>query len=763
MSYHAKLRHEFEKLRDSATPALIKYAGVLGDNNGNVLVPNRTNYNYCQVNGIICEVKNTRVAPIQGTPVMVGYTPDEPFLMKVIDVRSTDDAGNIYTVQTGYAPAARYQWMAQNGGEDPLFVELRQQLYGRLSCGVSGSPMAIQIVRNIVNTPSSASGWSLVDNPIKDMTSYVPAQSGSAIAVLVTAGSAGQIVLTAGSIVPVASLTIASIPQPPAGTITVYGAVRLYNGQTGIYEGRSNATDIVDLRYSGWAQSGAASSGHTIQVSGSSLASQTYLNFIPGSGVTITGTNNTGGSSTDITFTASASGISTAVYGQRADLWHEDSIVISGSPNTPEVNANQYYNMDSRQYLPNNGDTFTQSFMLASGTYTLSVEGTSNTTRGLIDWYIDNVKVVSLQDWYSASAGYNVVKTASVTVTGNGRHVLKGIINGHNASSVSPYYYAVLTKYWFSPSSDTTSLDAGGGSSGGHAIKVNSSGSFAQQPNLNIISVNASGSNNTSGSSTDITINAREILSADRTYYVATNGSDSNNGLTSGSAGAFLTIQKAINIVSGTLDIGIYNVTIQVADGTYVASDYFTCKDAVGSGNIIVQGNASTPASVVIDGGFYKNTSFTTYFIKNLKLNKASNTGSSAIWVLYGANIQFSGVIFGVNYYSHVNSSSGGICSASGNYTISGNANYHWLADFGSFIQAQLITITLTGTPAFSGAFTYTGHLSNITCSGNTFSGGANGQRYSVNQNSVIETYGGGANYLPGNSPGGTGTGGIYE
>jgi hypothetical protein len=264
-----KTRHAFEKLRDTATPALIKFAGVIGDGYGNVIVPHRTNYVYCQVNGVVQEIKNTKVSPVQGTTVTVGYSPDEPFILKVLDYRSTDisSVGTQTTIQGGsYAPASRYQWMAPGGGEDPLFVELRQMLYGRLSAGVSGSPMFIQIVRNIVNTSTGAAGWTMINNPTFNMAGYIPAQSGSGLAILVTANSSGSIVLTPGSVMSISSITIAAIPQPPTGTAQVYGAVRIYNGQTGIYEGRVNATDIVDLRFSGWGASSTSSSGGTMPI-----------------------------------------------------------------------------------------------------------------------------------------------------------------------------------------------------------------------------------------------------------------------------------------------------------------------------------------------------------------------------------------------------------------------------------------------------------------------------------------------------------------
>ena len=91
---------------------------------------------------------------------------------------------------------------------------------------------------------------------------------------------------------------------------------------------------------------------------------------------------------------------------------------------------------------------------------------------------------------------------------------------------------------------------------------------------------------------------ARELLTANRTYYVRTDGSDSNNGLANTSGGAFLTIQKAID-TAAALDLSIYNVTIQIADGTYTITSAILGKSAVSAGEIWLVGNETTPAANV--------------------------------------------------------------------------------------------------------------------------------------------------------------------
>ena len=105
-----------------------------------------------------------------------------------------------------------------------------------------------------------------------------------------------------------------------------------------------------------------------------------------------------------------------------------------------------------------------------------------------------------------------------------------------------------------------------------------------------------------------VTAAVRELLTPDRTYYVRTDGNDANTGLVNNSGGAFLTIQRAVNIAS-YLDNGGYNVTIQVVDGTYSLTSNVLCRTFLGSGLLIIQGNTTTPANCVLNfsnsSGFY--------------------------------------------------------------------------------------------------------------------------------------------------------------
>ncbi len=98
----------------------------------------------------------------------------------------------------------------------------------------------------------------------------------------------------------------------------------------------------------------------------------------------------------------------------------------------------------------------------------------------------------------------------------------------------------------------------------------------------------------------------REVLTADRIYYVdPVGGSDSNTGLSA--SVPFLTIQKAID-ETAALDLGIYDVTIDLwtatgsGTATYSVTTAVQLKKLIGAGNVTIQGNISDQTSVVITG-----------------------------------------------------------------------------------------------------------------------------------------------------------------
>jgi hypothetical protein len=254
----------------------------------------------------------------------------------------------------------------------------------------------------------------------------------------------------------------------------------------------------------------------------------------------------------------------------------------------------------------------------------------------------------------------------------------------------------------------------------------------------------------------------RELLTAPRTYYVRTDGSDSNNGLSNSAGGAFLTIQKAIDTVA-TLDLSIYDATIQIGPGTYAAS--VQLKSLVGAGKAIILGDETTPANVAISttsaDAIWSNLIRGTWALRGLKIQTTTSGRGIAVQGR-GCVVEIQNLDFGACASQHMNARSGAHILQTGNYAISGGSAFHWNAIGGGTIECQNHTITLTGTPAFGSAFAIAQITAVILAASTTFSGAATGVRYSALTNAVIYTGGGGANYLAGNAAGATASGGQY-
>jgi hypothetical protein len=256
----------------------------------------------------------------------------------------------------------------------------------------------------------------------------------------------------------------------------------------------------------------------------------------------------------------------------------------------------------------------------------------------------------------------------------------------------------------------------------------------------------------------------REVLTADRTYYVRTDGSDSNNGLANSSGGAFLTLQKAVDVTCG-LDLSIYNVTIQAGAGTYTGNIVFSGPWG-GKGSVTIKGDSSTPSNCVISTSSFclGNTGVLPagLTIDGFKLTSSANSCivNNGLGVINFQNIEF-----GSASLRHI-SVSGGKVTATGNYSVSGGAQIHVYVENSGYAQLNTRTVTFSASVTFSTAFASITRTSGLLANSMTFTLGAfsvTGTRYTASVNAWIVTSGGGASYFPGDAAGSTATGGQYS
>lgn len=256
-------------------------------------------------------------------------------------------------------------------------------------------------------------------------------------------------------------------------------------------------------------------------------------------------------------------------------------------------------------------------------------------------------------------------------------------------------------------------------------------------------------------------IRGREILIANRTYYVATTGLDTNDGLTVGTP--FLTIQKAIDVLA-SLDISIYDVTVNVADGTY--TNPIIAKSCIGAGSVSIIGNTTTPANCVLsvtnDHVFYFENVNSTYNISGFKL--ITTTLGSCIRASGAGNKHtIADIEFGATAEYHIYLNNGAELQGAGDLGIVGGAFAFARVQTGSWFSGGAgNTITVTGTPNFTTAFMYATISAMVQMFSVTITGTATGKRYLIDILASCNVYGGGANYFPGDVAGTVADGGLY-
>jgi hypothetical protein len=213
------------------------------------------------------------------------------------------------------------------------------------------------------------------------------------------------------------------------------------------------------------------------------------------------------------------------------------------------------------------------------------------------------------------------------------------------------------------------------------------------------------------------------------------------------------------------LDLGTHNVTIQIADGTYTAAALIRGYIA-NTGRLTIQGNAGTPANVLInlssaDGFYVIDSNDTPVTIKNLKITTA--TSGSALRAFNG-RMYFQNIDFGAVAGYQIYASSNGYIESTGNFSVSGGALALAYATNNSVVNIAARTITFSNNPAYSSYAVGARSLATVVINGMTFTNGntVTGTRYYVDKNALIDTDGGGANYIPGDGAGSAATGGTY-
>jgi hypothetical protein len=261
-------------------------------------------------------------------------------------------------------------------------------------------------------------------------------------------------------------------------------------------------------------------------------------------------------------------------------------------------------------------------------------------------------------------------------------------------------------------------------------------------------------------------IGLREKLAANRTYYVRTDGNDSNSGLADNSGGAFLTIAAAM-AAAAALDASTYNVTIQVRSGTRTAT--VSLPSMLGSGTFTLVGDTGTPGNCVqsVTGAdAISGTDAGNWVVKGFKLQ--TTTSGNGLVATGRTKITFESMDFGIVAGAHqIFAYAGGQIVCAGNYTISGQSAYaHMTANgSGAYINAGFSrTVTIAANVTFS-IFAFSTVCSAIESGSNTYSLGGHtvtATRYTASMNATINSYGGGAGYFPGSAAGSTATGGQY-
>jgi len=260
---------------------------------------------------------------------------------------------------------------------------------------------------------------------------------------------------------------------------------------------------------------------------------------------------------------------------------------------------------------------------------------------------------------------------------------------------------------------------------------------------------------------------ARDFLTADRTYYVRTDGSDINDGLSDTPGGAWASIQSGLDFIKNDLDLRGHKCTLQVGNGEY--DQVVFMRGAFVGGIPLLRGDIDMPSNVLIKPTGSEFSVLRLYQGCKMSIAGFRMVGNGSVQnCLYVSNLSECFVDGKVEYssaaFAQVHVTANGAVRVDADYRIVAGAPRHIHVDTNaSYRHGGLpYTVSLYGNPKFSTAFVVTAQNGSVLISSSnvTMAGSGRGRRFLAGGS--IQT-GGGPNYLPGDVAGIEINGGNYS
>jgi len=257
---------------------------------------------------------------------------------------------------------------------------------------------------------------------------------------------------------------------------------------------------------------------------------------------------------------------------------------------------------------------------------------------------------------------------------------------------------------------------------------------------------------------------APQILPNGAVFYVRTDGNDNNNGLTNTPAGAYATIAAAVSGLSRYYSPN-GSVTIQMGiAGTYASPGLLDQGTS-----ILLRGDPASPSTYIVAGaGVAGGAALGSGGRLSLVGMTVRNTGSvaSTLTAFEGGAVTLQSTVLAstaANTYAHLAASGGGSITINAGCSCSGNMGYLLFANGGA-ITLNGVSFSIPAATTFGNATAYaaTGGAIQAASGSSIAAATVFATRYNANLNGVINTFGAGANFFPGNVAGVTSLGGQY-